>query len=506
MLKDSQIKAVIFTHFGDLKYIDDFIQNKQKYIIRYSEKIKSYIQCNKEGKNIAILYVYVDWAMQQIVKSIDIKDETFHIDPLVMAQEIELLDVLKIAERLARSEMGGTKDFRIHYIGLSALIHLLNNIIETDKELLSLLCGRDGTFSYDSPKFIESVIRIARGRSPHLAANPVIRLDEDIEINPAAIDSLIKHYASLIRYNNFFFFSGCYGNPENTTYDPLNDHAVRVHWFFPSGKIPIEGYSEEQISKVKNFLADLSVLGATQIENSEAYFSVRVKELIKRKKISTIRQTPQVISGAGLMMSNTAIGFLPPFMNFSTHVTWIDDYLKRRLHEAIGDINKGDIESLKEARIMQVRHHGVIKEVDHKWAVEKYFERILSGCLHKSMMIDYDENPTSYSNLINNIVKFKIETKELLDQEIDKLKPELQSILEEKYDDVLYCMQSDEYKGSLSYEWALSKEKDNIYKNNFTEKILCDATEYAYLVFKWPVFVRAIERLPVLGNTWLFSE
>ena len=285
MLKDSQLKAVIFTHFGDLKYIEDFIQNKQKYISEYSAKIKSYIECQKNGKNISVLYIYVDWALQHLVKTIDLQNNSFTIDPQILAQEIELLDVLKIAERLARSETGGSKELRIHYIGLSALVHLLNNIIDADKDLLGMLCGRGGTFSYDSPKFIESVIRIARGRSPHLAVNPIIRLDEDITINPEAIDTLIKHYASLVRYNNFFFFSGCYGDANTDHYDPLNDHAVRVHWFFPVGKIPAKGYKEEVIITVQTFLADLSVLGATQMEHSQKFFSTHMKNLVKQKNI-----------------------------------------------------------------------------------------------------------------------------------------------------------------------------------------------------------------------------
>lgn len=497
-------KAVIFTHFGDLKYDEEFIANRQPYITKFTRKLRYFLESSLEIDNISIVYIYIDWATKYIVNSIN-DNNYFSIDPKMLAQEVELIDVLKVSERIARQELNIDR-IKFHYIGINELVQLVNSIVEVDRSLLSLLSGKDGTFSYDSPKFIESVIRIARARSPHLSIHPVIRVDEDIIINPTALDKIIAEYNSRIRYSNFYFFSGIYGDPKSNTYDPINDHPVRVHWFYPTGDFENINVESSSLTKINFFLSDMSVIGATQIAAQGSNFSTNMKKIIKEKDIKSFRVSTQVTSGAGLVMSGTAISYLPPFMNFSTHVTWIDDYLKRRLHEAIGDINPCDTESLGEATIKQIRHTKGIYQRDHDWAYENYFERILCGAMFKSMIVDYYENPTEYSLIIKDIIKFKITHPEELDNRIEKIASDMLHQLHDKCNDVIFCFQSKEYKDTLLYKWAIEKEKDEKYKEKVCTNLLEDALSYLTLLSCWPIFVRVIESLPILGHTWLYDE
>ena len=54
-----------------------------------------------------------------------------------------------------------------------------------------------------------------------------------------------------------FFFSGIYGS-SGGGYDPVNDHAVRTHWFFFRRE---DARKSEQCQK---FLNDLAIFGSPQ--------------------------------------------------------------------------------------------------------------------------------------------------------------------------------------------------------------------------------------------------
>ena len=49
-------------------------------------------------------------------------------------------------------------------------------------------------------------------------------------------------------------------------------------------------------------------------------------------------------------MSRVAISLLPPFMNFESFSSWVDDFVKRLLHEAIGDLDRTDLETVTNAK------------------------------------------------------------------------------------------------------------------------------------------------------------
>ena len=87
------------------------------------------------------------------------------------------------------------------------------------------------------------------------------------------------------------------------------------------------------------FLRDIAECGATQVDNGPEV-SKKMQEFVAKHRKGQLanRVSPQVISGAGLYMSHQAIHKLPPFMNLRNFVSWIDDHLKRRLHEAVGHL------------------------------------------------------------------------------------------------------------------------------------------------------------------------
>ncbi len=508
-------KAVIFTHFGSLKHEEnklDFNKHKEEFIDKYKDIFINYFKSNSKENIISLVYIYVGWTFEQYIRNFDITVKKFTIDGNILDKERELIGILKVAENIARRELKITESHlpRFHYIGIVQLISLLKNIIDVDKQLISFLTNTARTFTYDSPKFVEAVIRLARGNAPHLAMHPIIRIDEDVSVNANAIKKLIDAYSKECRKGRFYFFSGKYGNPDNVVrYDVLNDYAIRVHWFFDIGTR--HAYStdaaktKQYVDACNTFLADFTELGATQFMDSEKYYSKNLKELLteNRKFNSPKRKSSQVISGAGLIMSYTAISSLPPFMNFLKLIVGIDDQLKRRLHEVIGNTAIDSLESKEEARFEQDRYYlNGIKKEDMVWAQTKYFERLLCGCLFRILITNLDGKPTDYSSLIGNIVKFRV-TK-VSEKKLTELRKGMIKQAEERYDEVIKCWQSEEFKGTLLYEWVVDKKET--YKKKICNELIDDAIDYIKLVLKWPIFVRAIERLPLIGNNWLFEE
>ncbi len=102
--------------------------------------------------------------------------------------------------------------------------------------MLKFLGSSDGNkFTYDAPKFVEAVIRIARGNIRILYTEEVIlRIDEDVTVYYKGIKALIHRYPGVMG-KPFHCFSGTYGkydkygNPADD--HPKNNYAVRVHFF-----------------------------------------------------------------------------------------------------------------------------------------------------------------------------------------------------------------------------------------------------------------------------------
>jgi hypothetical protein len=495
-------KAVIFTHFGQLQYGKDdkeWIEKKTTYLDEYTAIFQRYLQCAKEGNQLGLVYIYVDWAIRQAVPKIT--QTAFTIDPKHLGHENELVGLLELAEERARKSLGLGRDHppRFRHVGLTQLVNLLNNLMEVDPKLVKFLGGLSGTlFTYDSPKFAEAVIRLARGVTPHLASDPVIRIDEDARPTAGFISRLLDAYMQ-VNTDRFFFFSGTYGNP-NGKDDPINDHAVRVH-FFADVQPRRPMLTRKQNAKATTFLADLDQLGATQMSNSQKFYSKALKTLLRAgRPQQKTSGAAQVISGAGLIMSATAIKLFPPFMNFKNLTVWVDDHLKRRLHEMASDLAVRDLECLAAARIQQERHK-ILAKKDIDWAKADYFDRLLRGCLFHHLIT---EPQGQYASLLTNIVRFRIRKHDapVAPSELQRLHGDLIKLANERYRDVKACWSSSEFRGTPLYRWASALTKSHC--STSCEEVADDALRYVDLLLEWPVFTNAIDRLPISGNYWLF--
>ncbi len=495
-------RAVVFTHFGSLKYRSggkEFHEILPVYEEIYKKIFGYYLQC----PSISIVYIYIDWAFKQVVPRIGTIGK-FVVDPNLNNEEEELIDLLRGAERGARAEHRTRNSSQptpvFEFVGITKLLKILNDLVALNPDLTRYLCGPSGQFTYDSPKFVEAVIRLARGDTPHLARHPIIRVDEDAYVNDNSIKKLIYKYEELINIRRFFFFSGTYGTEddyktEDDTDDFINDYAVRTHWFVPprvrgkgeptSDKEELERQPlpPENKRAIQSFLADFDGIGARQLPDSrehhtEDYSSIVWDDVRSRR---SERPSTQVISGAGLIMSSRAVRFLPPFMNFENLTTWVDDHLKRRLHEALEDLSRKDTECVREAKFRQNRHPDGIGESDIEWAIGFYFDRLLRGCIFRRIITENSGKPSSYSKLVAEMMKFKVtgsvsglirinflspdDSHGKAFEEVD-LNPYRLSMLEaaqERYEEVLKCWSSSEYdrkwenhEGCLR-EWALNR-------------------------------------------------
>jgi hypothetical protein len=513
-----QPKAVVFTHFGGLKYrykhhsqsikLDLALYDQKKE--EYKDILSRYFKCNDHGEIISLVYVYVDWGITTARLNEFKKKRTVVVDGDLLFEERVLIELLKNAERDVRRDLKITRDAppHFHFVGISELIALLNDLVDIDPDLVDYLAGENNTFTYDSPKFIEAVIRLARGSTAHLAWHPIIRLDEDVIPYPESITALLNAYVQRAQRSPVFFFSGTYGEPGGL-YDPINDHAVRVHWF---GKEDPQGFFIPNEPVIKPFLADLNELGATQIQNSNEHYSNNLIEKLKNRQSNyPSRTSRQVISGAGLIMSFRAIDLLPPFMNVGDYIVWVDDHLKRRLHEALDDISVYELECIEAAKFKQCRYPyqkrcDGIRKGDIQWAKTTYFDRLLRGCIFRRLLTNLDGTATEYSSLIKNIVEYRERRKGWEEKDKSSLVEIMGKQAQERYDEVLTCWASGEFEGYASYDWAQEKRNDPIHENEICTRVVEDALCYVDLVLAWPIFVRAIKKLPFVGHDWLFEE
>jgi hypothetical protein len=502
----SQVQAVIFTHFGGLNAIDVHTVSSDVQV-RYEEVIKSYCLC----KRVAIVYVYLDRAIGKLIASrrgFHKENGKLSVPAELLTEEQALIEWLEGLKRSARSALGiqhGTGP-RFHFVGLGALLELLKALQEVDPDLIHLLHGPGGRFTYDSPKFVEAVIRLARGDSPHLAMHPVVRVDEDARANDEAISVLLDRFEKISVTKPFYLFSGTYG--VSATTDHLNDHAVRTHWFVKEGTRKGDPLPPPVLGQIETFLTDISLLGATQFVPLPPMSSAGLQRSLAGNSLtSDVRSSSQVISGAGLIMSRKAVDLLPPFMNLGNLTLWVDDHLKRRLHEMLGDIAAEDPECLVEARFDQDRHPAGVTLADKARATD-YFQRVLRGCLFHAIVTGPRGARTSYGELIRDIVLYSASAN---DERLDGSLPAgkhfregLMKTAQDRFDLVRASWTSSEFAGTDLWKWARKLDKRQASK--YCAQVTDDALAYARLAKRWHVFVRAIQRLPYLGTRWLFES
>ena len=316
---------------------------------------------------------------------------------------------------------------RIRLITLADLRKFTNTLRETlppeDKgKLAQYLVGERDTLLYDAPKVIEAAIRIANiGRQI-----PILRFDDDVIFHgvrhpnledPGAeearardsIERLCKEYKRLTDDPeiSYFVFSGSYldaettnrfeqpasnlGKGKNDLCHALNGFATRAMQL-----------AQEDVDRTKEVVVSLGKL--QDPKDSQPFQKKRDKLLedtpvaISAKAIGDFMRgldkfgaNPflQVISGAGLCLSDGAILDLPPFSNMRQNVVWIDDHLKYSLHHELHHFgfckDKQHVARVVEAPFAQARHPDPIaKQVNLynvRWHVCNYLPRLLLGCI-----------------------------------------------------------------------------------------------------------------------------
>jgi hypothetical protein len=495
-------KAVVFTHIS----VSSEQANQTKaesgaraLIERVVPFFKKLLLC----KNIGLVYVYIDVGTELVLERLS--DSEIRFSMKTLESEERTRNCLKIAADEAIQDLVDEAEPsfdraqapRFQFIGLPHLMSLFNALFRIDPGLISNLAGELHNFTYDSPKFVEAVIRLVRGGHPIHDQYPILRFDADVEVNEHGIAELIKSVNHDLNTGSIFsFFSGGYGRLDGIA-EPVNDYAVRVHWLV-----------DQQLSKEplklkergKDFLRDLGEIGPSQLPAANS-MSKAMHDFVssKRKGQTTNRTSPQVISGAGLYMSLLAIRLLPPFMNSNNLTLWIDDHLKRRLHEALGHLTTGSLERVKEARFHQERFaNGTIAPDDLNWASQVYFERVFRGCLLHAMI----ENPDGTAGPVSLAIG------EIIDQptvavDLDKLRDELLNLANETAKDVLGIWKDADYGDLMLSDWAKESEAE---VGKFATTTVDDALSYVKLVARWPLYVSAIERLKPVQAYWLFRR
>jgi len=356
----NQQKAVAFTHLPLANYdellksintgsIDTWIKNE------WEDSILSFDKCN----NVSLVYLFYSQAYQSYVCNIE-------------SAEDDANNEIKIAVSLDNYINSVCKNpSKFQFVGLNQLRPLLNELKLVAKNkgfsLNNLLLGGGSNLFYDCPKIPEAFIRIARrGRN-----EPILRFDADVYVDENSVALLINKWQEQIAANKkYFFFSGSYFyhdiNREKELFY-LNDYSVRTH--FISSDLRGEDYemcddneSEFHIDSdmCLNFIRGLSHIGATP--------------------------AGQPISGAGLCISPLAITQFPPFANMSKNIVWIDDNIKRFLHEGVNDLSLDDVSMVDGAKFKQNRYPNGIRCKDLTWAKQHYIPRLILGCIIHSVI------------------------------------------------------------------------------------------------------------------------
>ena len=231
--------------------------------------------------------------------------------------------------------------------------------------------------------------------------------------------------------------------------------------------------------------------------------SANLQKMTGSSLLAQPRETQQVISGAGLVMSRRAAALLPPFCGFTTLTMWVDDYVKRILHEALGDIQPANNMSIPNARFQQDRHpapQGTPKP-SPKW-LNDYLGRVLRGC----MLCRFVAPPTPRREVTAFVAAVKAKAL-FIPHEVD---PALEKLLKkdalERGRQVLKSWHSTEYAGTPLSAFLARIGDESEYLEQQAGILAKDCMRYIDFIARWPAFVRAVDRVPFTGEEWLLAE
>jgi len=323
-----------------------------------------------------------------------------------------MMHLQRIHDDLARLKENRVQVQIIDSCELLDLLEVLERNLdeETRGKYSRFLVGGLQRMRYDAPKVAEAAIRIANiGRQI-----PVFRFDEDVilcrtdqlqaETIRQSIALLCQRYVEVNRnpYVHYFVFSGFYSrsgkydelpnrmdpllDSDIAKADMLNGFATRVVQLAELPSTP-----DELLAAMRGLEPDPPCTAPFAKINSD-------KALTFLRGLHEYGANPfrQVISGAGLCLSDGAILDLPPYSNMRFNVVWIDDHLKYSLHHELGhfDIHIGEVghACVDDAQFPQMRHDMSNTKpkspsapkpptyADVKWHMS-YLLRLLMGCV-----------------------------------------------------------------------------------------------------------------------------
>ncbi|SPF50484.1 hypothetical protein SBA4_440016 [Candidatus Sulfopaludibacter sp. SbA4] len=263
------------------------------------------------------------------------------------------------------------------------------------------------------------------------------------------------------------------------------------------------------------YLSDLSVLGAPQYSSADLQFTSAMDGILAERRSTAVpekkspchlRDGPQCISGAGLIMSRNAVELLPPFTSFDENDLWVDDHIKRRLHEVLHHLDPQDDEVVGTAKAVQDRHPRGLNPGDFDWARDHYFDRLLRGCCLMSIISHPVEELTPYCSLLGEIVSFKVKVGDsrLSRSSQEKMFSWMTDAATQRYQEALRCWKDNKLAGTVLGDWASSLQESH--RDKIIKQVRDDAWKYISLTLNWPAITRAVLQLTAQTNYWLYSE
>ena len=482
---EKKIKGVVFTHFSCK--IDDLADNSKKnlQIDEWKERFKNYYACDKQIEKV---FVFISEGYQALLATREGEAPFISLD-----SDRTFLEMLK--EARAKTEC--KEDFIIP-IGFDKMVSVMSKLQwaakNSGKPLNLLLLGEGKHMRYDSPKIVDAMLRIF-GRANGM---PVFRIDEDVKPNPESFANLLDAYNNLPQKRGFFAFSGGYGHWEFSKEDQqqaalLNNYAARTHHLAKKSNGEKWGINVDECA---TFLEGLTEIGA--------------KQSFASSDDGGNSPEAQVISGAGFCLSYEAIKKLPPAANMINPITWIDDQLKRKMHEELNDLGENQTCRVKDALFQQDRHKdgipdGWMKEEN----IKAYLSTLARGCVFNALIskpspfigqlkvyLDNAKRPASRPNIFENNAKGRH----------TGLTPLGEKLLDLGNTRLERVISKWEKHPNIDVKSFLKTSSTGLEDNSPVSQILLDMDNYLYLLDIWSDFVSVLEGVPIVHNKWVFDN
>jgi hypothetical protein len=396
--------------------------------------------------------------------------------------------------------------------------HYLANLVKDVPRAFKLFAGETNNLLYDGPKVVEAAIRIANiGRNV-----PIFRFDDDVIFYKAGETAKGKEKAAEIIKKK----EETYARKTRRAIKKLRDHFTKVsndpdlNYFFFSGHYQeknnyIDGFATRFVQLADRSESVLKWKGirdevCEKFLNSLKGYSKNEEDKPAEKKECGLGANPrgQVISGAGLCLSDSAILDLPPFSNMRQNIIWIDDHLKYALHHELRHFGfrKGTGQVARvDATFKQSRHNKKdepnLKDV--KWHLQYYMMRLILGCVVDKWLREIPE------------IKLKISAKrfnELMEDEKEENGLKSPGAYASKFQNVLlYGWGPDEEKSKKDLKnnlWRLARQRLNEivdqwkqgYEGTFLELYMSAPSsrfsEFLPESIREGGLVKAVERMP----------